>query len=168
MVVTKKVCDFCDNIENRARTVYRLGPTWSFLSNTPITPGHTLICPVRCVATMAELDALEVIDIFCKHLAVVQGLLVEVFDAEGFDHGWNQNEVAGQTVPHLHLHVVPRVTGDIERLGYDPRQFLYRPGFRKPSPQSELEEVAQKLRRAFLIWILRPPSSESERRSFFI
>jgi len=54
--------------------------------------------------------------------------------AEGFNFAWNEGAVAGQTVPHFNLHIVPRTTGDSGIWEYEPREFLYRPGSRAASP----------------------------------
>lgn len=55
-------------------------------------------------------------------------------------------ENAGQTVPHFHLHVVPRKSGDSGILQYEPRVFLYRPGSRAISPSEELHQTAENIR----------------------
>lgn len=52
-------------------------------------------------------------------------------------------ENAGQTVPHFHLHIVPRKSGDAGILEYEPRVFLYRPGTRAISPSEELQQTAE-------------------------
>lgn len=71
-------------------------------------------------------------------------------NAEGFNFAWNMGEEAGQSVPHFHLHVVPRKPGDTGILEYEPRKFLYRPGSRAVSPEEELQALAR-LVRNFLI-----------------
>ncbi len=57
----------------------------------------------------------------------------------------NDEKVAGQSVPHFHLHIVPRQEGDTGIYQYDPRQFLYRPGSRAESPELELQEISHLL-----------------------
>lgn len=111
----------------------------------PIAPGHTLVCPRRIVATIEELAANELHELFAL-VARIKKALVGAFGAEGFNCAWNQSRIAGQTVDHLHIHVVPRRAGDAGILEYEPRKFLYRPGERGITPESELEEVAQLVR----------------------
>lgn len=117
----------------------------AFLGKMPIVPGHILICPKREVAKSEDLspaewrNILELKEIVCKNL-------IEVFQAEGFNFAWNEGELAGQSVAHFHLHVVPRKTGDVGVLEYEPRKFLYRPGTRDLSPQEELASIAILLR----------------------
>lgn len=117
----------------------------AFLGKMPIVPGHILICPKREIAKSEELtfeewrDILELKEIICKKLK-------DVFQAEGFNFAWNEGDLAGQSVAHFHLHVLPRKTGDAGILEYEPRVFLYRPGIRDISPQEELNLIADLLR----------------------
>lgn len=145
MAAEEKQCAFCSRPENKERTVLRTEFAWSFLTNIPITPGHTLICPVRCVATLEGLDPLEVVEIF-EQLSLVKQGLRKMMGAEGFNIAWNEGEVAGQSVSHFHLHVVPRKPGDAGIVGDEPRKFLYRPGSREKSPEDELQATARLIR----------------------
>jgi diadenosine tetraphosphate (Ap4A) HIT family hydrolase len=115
---------------------------FSFLTHTPIVPGHALICPIRCVATSEELNSEEWQNILDLKALICQ-MLKKIFNAEGFNFAWNMGEMAGQTVPHFHLHVVPRKSGDAGILQYEPRSFLYRPGSRAISPSVELQQIAE-------------------------
>lgn len=118
---------------------------FSFLTNMPIVPGHALVCPIRIVGACEELTHEEWKEILAlKHQ--VCGALKKVFNAEGFNFAWNMGEKAGQTVPHFHLHVVPRKAGDAGILQYEPRVFLYRPGSRAISPSEELQQTAELIR----------------------
>jgi diadenosine tetraphosphate (Ap4A) HIT family hydrolase len=50
--------------------------------------------------------------------------------------------MAGQSVAHFHLHVIPRTKGDTGIYQYEPRQFLYRPTTERPqSPEEELKQI---------------------------
>ena len=118
---------------------------FSFLTLLPIVPGHLLICPIRLVETFEELGFDEWQAMLELQKCVCQSLK-KLFRAEGFNFAWNQGKIAGQTVPHIHLHVVPRNAGDTGIIDYDPRVFLYRPGSRAVSPRDELKEVAQLIR----------------------
>ena len=75
--------------------------------------------------------------------------LIDAFDAEGFHYAWNEGAVAGQSVPHFHLHVIPRRAGDEGITEYEPRKFLYRPGSREVSPAEELNAVAKLVRESY-------------------
>ncbi len=115
------------------------------LTNMPITVGHTLIIPKREVTkyedlTQEEKNAVEMLRV------PVMKKLQEILDYTGFNFAWNDGKIAGQSVPHFHLHIVGRKEGDTGILEYEPRQFLYRPGSREDSPESELQAVTDLLK----------------------
>ena len=101
--------------------------------------------PVRHVQSFEELTADEREAIFAL-AADMRAALRKVFGAEGFNHAWNEGAVAGQSIPHFHLHIVPRKTGDEGITEYEPRKFLYRPGSREATPEVELDAVAKQIR----------------------
>jgi len=82
----------------------------------PVSPGHTLVVAMRDVATWFEASRedkaaiLELID-------EVKARLDAEFHPDGYNVGFNAGEAAGQTVMHLHVHVIPRYRGDMT----DPR-----------------------------------------------
>jgi diadenosine tetraphosphate (Ap4A) HIT family hydrolase len=128
----------------KARTVARNQLAFSFLSYQPIVPGHLVICPIRCVVTSEELTPEEWTAILNLKSSLCDALKT-AFGAQGFNFAWNMGAEAGQTVPHFHLHVVPRRAGDTGILEYEPRVFLYRPGSRAITPTEELSQIAQLL-----------------------
>lgn len=119
----------------------------AFPTNTPITPGHTLVVPKRVVNSIDGLTQAELLSIFSL-IDEVKKALRTALGAEGFNFAWNEGEGYGQTVPHVHFHIVPRTPGDAGIIDYEPRLFLYRPGSRQESPQDELNDVANALRQA--------------------
>jgi diadenosine tetraphosphate (Ap4A) HIT family hydrolase len=139
-----KQSEFTTSPEIRARTFAENDKAFAVLTRTPITPGHTLIVPKRVVATVNELT-MEELGAMHQLLAQVKELLIEHFDAEGFNYAWNEGKEFGQSVPHFHLHVVPRTTGDNGITEYEPRQYLYRPGERDASPEEQLAALAKLL-----------------------
>ena len=134
-------CVYCDSPDIKAREIYRDSLVRVFPTNIPITPGHMLIVPKRHVAKAADLTAAERAVLFLM-LAKVEEALVKTFGAKGFNVAWNEGECAGQSVPHFHVHVVPREPGDTGITEYEPRKFLYRPGSREASPEDELRAGA--------------------------
>ena len=141
----KKNCAFCTIPEIKSREIISDKYAWAFLTNIPITPGHTLISPKRCVSTFDELTKNEKYSIL-KLASKLKTVLKNTFKAEGFHTVWNEGEVAGQTVPHFHLHLIPRKTGDTGITKYEPRKFIYRPGSREATPEKELSKVAGLIR----------------------
>lgn len=82
----------------------------------PVTPGHALVVPFRQVATWWEAAPDEQADLLAL-VAEVKMLLDELHHPHGYNVGFNAGAAAGQTVDHLHIHVIPRYDGDVP----DPR-----------------------------------------------
>jgi histidine triad (HIT) family protein len=137
-------CVYCTLPDIKDHTIKRNNLAWAFLTNIPITPGHTLVAPVRHVQKFEELTADEKTAIF-ELMAEIKMVLKELFGAEGFHHAWNEEKIAGQSIPHFHLHIVPRKQGDEGITEYEPRKFLYRPGSRETTPEAELQAISKKI-----------------------
>jgi diadenosine tetraphosphate (Ap4A) HIT family hydrolase len=82
----------------------------------PVSDGHTLVIPRRHVASFFELTPAER-DSVMDLLNWANSDLLNRFDPDGFNVGINDGAAAGQTIPHMHLHLIPRYAGDIS----DPR-----------------------------------------------
>jgi diadenosine tetraphosphate (Ap4A) HIT family hydrolase len=82
----------------------------------PISPGHALIVPRRHVAGLFDCSPAELAELI-GILATVRGKILERHAPDGFNVGVNVGEAAGQTVFHVHIHVIPRYAGDVP----DPR-----------------------------------------------
>ena len=82
----------------------------------PVSPGHTLIIPRRHVASFFEVTEAERADLMSL-LAAARDDLDREFRPAGYNVGINDGTAAGQTVPHVHMHLIPRFAGDRE----DPR-----------------------------------------------
>lgn len=82
------------------------------LNKYPYSSGHLMVVPYRRTGCMEDLTDEETLDLW--HLAThAQHLLRKVVKAEGFNVGFNLGTVAGAGYEeHLHLHIVPRWTGD--------------------------------------------------------
>ncbi|MDE2038010.1 MAG: HIT family protein [Patescibacteria group bacterium] len=140
-------CAYCSLPAVKERMIAENALAWAFPTNIPITPGHTLIAPKRCAKALGELTAderLAILELAEKAMAALRSL----YGAEGFNCVWNQEKLAGQSVPHFHLHVIGRKEGDAGLLGYDPRSMLYRTGDREPTPESELLAVRDAMKKA--------------------
>jgi diadenosine tetraphosphate (Ap4A) HIT family hydrolase len=82
----------------------------------PVSPGHTLIIPKRHIGSWFEITPEEqsaMLDLLGRAKAALE----EEFKPDGYNIGINDGPTAGQTVPHLHMHLIPRYKGDLE----DPR-----------------------------------------------
>ena len=140
-------CVYCESQEILNRSILREDLAWAIPTNIPIVPGHLLILPRRCVSLLEELTSQELEALFSIRTRL-RSALIKSFGATGFNYAWNEGKCAGQSVPHLHLHILPRKEGDAGVHLYEPRQFLYRPGSRESTPEAELVSVAEGVRRA--------------------
>ncbi len=141
----KSSCPFCAEMDGKPRMIINNELAWAFPTNIPIVPGHILIAPVRCISYFEDLTAQEK-DAIWELRDKLKTALTKAFGAEGFHYAWNEGEVAGQSVRHFHLHMIPRKKGDAGVVEYEPRKFFYRPGSREQTPQAELIEVASLIR----------------------
>ncbi|SFF80553.1 histidine triad (HIT) family protein [Halopelagius inordinatus] len=94
-----------------ARSVYETDAVFAFLDANPLAPGHTLVVPKEAYERVGEMPADVASDVF----AAVHRLTPKVEDAVDADAvtvGVNDGKAAGQEVPHVHVHLVPRFEGD--------------------------------------------------------
>lgn len=143
-------CAFCDESNLKDRIIIENDLARAFPTMSPIVPGHVLIAPKRHAKCFEELidEEREAIE---QLRAQIKKALTSAFGAEGFNYAWNEEKVGGQSVPHFHLHVLPRKEGDAGVHQYEPRQFVYRSVAISDRPQStdkELLEVSAQIRAA--------------------
>lgn len=104
-------CIFC-NIQHD-RIIAESHLCFAILDGFPVSVGHTLIIPKRHVSDYFDLTYEEIMDM----QSMMRELKVKL-DAElspdGYNVGINVNEAAGQTVFHVHMHLIPRYKGDVE------------------------------------------------------
>lgn len=104
-------CPFCNPDPTRVFHVGKL--VVALWDSFPVNPGHVLIIPKRHVPTWFDATAeerrefMDAIDIAREHIQAR-------FSPDGFNIGVNIGEAAGQTIFHLHLHVIPRYRGDVD------------------------------------------------------
>ena len=79
----------------------------------PVTEGHTLVVPKQEIADLFALSQEEYLACF-KLVKQVRKILIDVYQPQGFNIGVNNSPVAGQTIPHAHIHIIPRYEGDVE------------------------------------------------------
>ena len=115
-----KVCVFCEIVAGRtpAHLVFTDERWVGFLDARPLFPGHTLLVPRDHHEAIWDLPA----DLAGELTSRVQRVSVAVRDAMGADGVFNAaNNIVSQSVPHLHVHVVPRVRKDGLRGFFWPR-----------------------------------------------
>lgn len=116
-------CIFCKiaNGEIPSRTLYEDEDFRVIMDLSPVTKGHSLILPKNHYKNIYEISdetAAKVLPLAKKMAA----LLTEKLGADGFNIIQNNNEVAGQTVFHFHMHLVPRYHDDNQSFIMKPQE----------------------------------------------
>ena len=110
-----KECPFCN--PNREEIKFNESENFLAIYNiAPILPGHSLIIPKRHVESLMGLSNNEVCEMMLFSRDTVK-ILLEVFVVSGFNWTIQEGEEAGQTVPHFHLHLIPRKPNDLPKPG---------------------------------------------------
>lgn len=102
-------CPFCSLPD--VRVVHENGFAVVIRDAFPVTAGHTLVLPRRHLGSFFELDRHER-DAMFDLLAVARDALDREFKPAGYNIGINDGQAAGQTIAHLHVHLIPRSIGD--------------------------------------------------------
>ena len=106
-------CIFCKIIKEEIDSyrIYEDNDVLAFLDISPRAKGHTVVIPKVHAETIFELE-----DNIVQKLSLVLKRTMEKIDLtlkpEGYNVGWNHGKVGGQVVPHLHIHILPRYSGD--------------------------------------------------------
>ena len=111
-------CPFCRLAEAPEDLVFSDAETFAFLDHRPVFPGHTLVVPRAHHETLADLPAGLIEPVF-RNVQLLAQAVEQAMEAEGTFVAIN-NKVS-QSVPHLHVHVVPRRRKDGLRGFFWPR-----------------------------------------------
>ncbi len=106
-------CVFCSIVAGDipVRTVHETADVLAFLDANPLARGHTLVIPKSHAEHVGDLDAADASAMF-DAVATLTPRLQAAVDADAANVGINDGEAAGQEVPHVHVHVIPRFEGD--------------------------------------------------------
>lgn len=108
----KPFCAFCNPGAGRA-ILLENDLAFAIYDKYPVTEGHVLVVTRRCAPQYFDLTANE--KSACWELVdEVKKMLEGKFNPDGFNIGINCGEAAGQTVMHVHIHIIPRYRGDVE------------------------------------------------------
>lgn len=94
----------------------------SILDINPIAPGHALVIPKAHHELLTDLPGGLLTETIREAQRVARGIL-RATGAEGFNLLNNNHRCSGQAIPHVHLHVIPRRTGDGIRFQWNPKQY---------------------------------------------
>lgn len=129
------MCIFCKIINNEisAHKVYEDEYSLAFLDIKPVNAGHCLVIPKKHYQNIEEIGEEDL-----KHLIVavkkVGSILKNKLSVSGYNVITNNDPVAGQIIPHIHFHVIPRIKNDGNN---NWKQRDYNPG--------EVEEILNKI-----------------------
>jgi diadenosine tetraphosphate (Ap4A) HIT family hydrolase len=99
--------------EETRELIVETATVFAFYDKFPVSKGHSLIVPKRIVKNYFDLTLKE--QTACWIVAnKLKTILQEKYNPDGFNVGININEDAGQTIPHCHIHIIPRYKDDVE------------------------------------------------------
>lgn len=81
-------------------------------NHSPILPGHSLVISTKHTSSLFDLSEDEISDFF-SFARKVTAFLTKFYNSEAYDWSLQEGEPAGQSVDHLHLHIIPRNPGDL-------------------------------------------------------
>lgn len=131
-------CLFCKILKKEipAEIIYEDGETMAILDIMPKAPGHTMILPKVHSENILDLPEDKVRPVFLT-VKKVTAILEKALNPRGFTIGINHGKISGQTIDHLHIHIMPRFEGD---RGGSIHSVVTNP------PKESIKEIAQKIR----------------------
>ena len=135
--MTTAECVFCKIVDGRLDSpiVFEDDSTLAFLDHRPLFPGHTLVIPKQHFETLVDLPS-AMVPTFFWNVQLLSRAVERAMDAEGTFVAMN-NRVS-QSVPHLHVHVVPRRKKDGLKGFFWPRS-----KYKSEAEMSEVQELIQ-------------------------
>lgn len=104
-------CPFCNPDLDR-ELIVESATAYSIYDKFPVNDGHALIIPKRHTSNFFDLTFKE--QSACLFmLNTVKQIITKKFNPDGLNIGININQAAGQTISHVHVHLIPRYTGDV-------------------------------------------------------
>lgn len=136
--MSQHTCIFCSiaSGESPSATIYENSEFKVMLDLYPSGKGHTLILPKEHIENIYEMDGETAGKLFA-FATVVARALKKVLNCDGMNIIQNNGSVAGQTVYHFHMHLIPRFEGDGLKFNWPTQQFT----------MEEMTELAQEIGR---------------------
>jgi len=106
-------CVFCKIIDGEieATKIFENDLALAFLDANPMVDGHSVVVPKKHVSRFSELDEETAIGLF-QVVQKVSRSILDGLEADGTNIGLNDGKAAGQAIPHTHIHIIPRYSGD--------------------------------------------------------
>ena len=108
-------CPFCKQ-EIKDLVFYESEKFIAAYNIAPILPGHSLVMPKEHMISIFDLSDEELFE-FVKFSRTVIKILSKAFNTEGFNWTLQESEEAGQTIAHMHIHIIPRKKEDLAHPG---------------------------------------------------
>lgn len=105
-------CPFC-TIGEHVEVLFKADTAMAILDSFPISPGHTLVIPKRHIPDYFDLTVEEQNELW-QLVNRCKVILQDRFHPDGFNIGINVGEMAGQSIFHVHIHLIPRYKGDMK------------------------------------------------------
>jgi histidine triad (HIT) family protein len=123
------------NREIPAAIIYEDDDSLAFMDIGPIIKGHVLVIPKTCYDSITETppDVLAKLMRVCKRIAAAQ---IKELGADGVNIIQNNGQSAGQVVPHIHFHVIPRFKDDGHHWNWDAKKY---------ESSAEMQKIAAKI-----------------------
>lgn len=106
-------CIFCDNFIKNKERICENESCLAFYDEFPVSIGHVLIISKRHIKTFFDLTKVEQYDMI-NLLNKCKTIIDDLYKPQGYNIGVNCGTAAGQSVMHVHMHLIPRYAGDVE------------------------------------------------------
>lgn len=106
-------CLFCKIIAGDipSHTIYEDDFVYAFLDIYPCSEGHTIVLPKQHFTRFTDMSEKEAASLFSSVNKIAK-VVEDALELEAMNIGINNGEIAGQTVPHVHVHIIPRRDND--------------------------------------------------------
>jgi diadenosine tetraphosphate (Ap4A) HIT family hydrolase len=106
-------CDFCKYFQNKQGILFENTHFFCKWDNYPVSQGHMLIISKKHVTSFFALSSEEILSLY-HSIAKGKEIIEKKYTPNGYNLGINIGKEAGQTILHLHIHLIPRYRGDVE------------------------------------------------------
>ena len=137
-------CVFCDPEVREKEAFYEDETNIALVNIKPAVEGHILLMPKRHVESFIELTEKEAADMFSS-VEKIYSILKKAYNAAAFNLVIQDGPEAGQSISHLHMHICPRVKGDVESKKFYRLVFIEAEK-REPISDQKIEEAVEKLK----------------------
>ncbi|ANB13376.1 Hnt2p [Sugiyamaella lignohabitans] len=151
---SKRAAVMFGNFNVTSQVFYQSQKSFGLVNLKPILPGHVLVCPLRRVSRISGLTGEEAADFY----ATVQKISLAIekyYHADGLNISIQDGPLAGQSVPHVHCHIIPRKLDDLPNI-----DDIYRLLDSKPGDLDHVFNVIRENRRTEALGVdseQRPP-----------